>query len=60
MLAVKSIFRVETARRVISSVGRALRLHRRCQEFESLITHQIPPKNNPSYYKKPVYIDDKR
>ena len=25
---------------VISSVGRALRLHRRCQEFESLITHQ--------------------
>ena len=26
--------------RVISSVGRALRLHRRCREFESLITHQ--------------------
>ena len=25
---------------VISSVGRALRLHRRCREFESLITHQ--------------------
>ena len=25
--------------RVISSVGRALRLHRRCREFESLITH---------------------
>ena len=24
---------------VISSVGRALRLHRRCREFESLITH---------------------
>ena len=27
--------------RVISSVGRALRLHRRCREFESLITHQF-------------------
>ena len=25
--------------REISSVGRALRLHRRCQEFESLISH---------------------
>ena len=25
----------------ISSVGRALRLHRRCREFESLIAHQI-------------------
>jgi hypothetical protein len=29
--------------RVISSVGRALRLHRRCREFESLITHHITP-----------------
>ena len=27
------------SRRVISSVGRALRLHRRCREFEPLITH---------------------
>ena len=26
---------------VISSVGRALRLHRRCREFESLITHHV-------------------
>jgi hypothetical protein len=30
---------------VISSVGRALRLHRRCQEFESLITHHEIPLN---------------
>ncbi len=30
-------------RRVISSVGRALRLHRRCREFEPLITHHLPP-----------------
>src|SRR6056297_2199159 len=29
--------------RVISSVGRALRLHRRCREFESLITHHSKP-----------------
>ena len=29
----------KTRSRVISSVGRALRLHRRCREFESLITH---------------------
>ena len=29
--------------RVISSVGRALRLHRRCREFESLITHHSHP-----------------
>ena len=28
-------------RRVISSAGRALRLHRRCREFESLITHHL-------------------
>ena len=27
--------------RVISSVGRAPRLHRGCREFESLITHQL-------------------
>ena len=31
--------------RVISSVGRALRLHRRCREFESLITHHIPHRS---------------
>ena len=31
-----------TPQRVISSVGRALRLHRRCREFESLITHHQP------------------
>ena len=30
---------ITSALGVISSVGRALRLHRRCQEFESLITH---------------------
>jgi hypothetical protein len=29
------------ASRVISSVGRALRLHRRCREFEPLITHHF-------------------
>ena len=29
--------------REISSVGRALRLHRRCREFESLISHQPSP-----------------
>ena len=32
----------KTREGVISSVGRALRLHRRCREFESLITHQDP------------------
>ena len=31
--------RLSPPTRVISSVGRALRLHRRCREFESLITH---------------------
>lgn len=30
------------ASRVISSVGRALRLHRRCREFEPLTTHHFP------------------
>jgi hypothetical protein len=34
--------RLFTTARVISSVGRALRLHRRCREFESLITHHSP------------------
>ena len=29
--------------RVVSSVGRALRLHRRCREFEPLTTHQSTP-----------------
>jgi hypothetical protein len=29
--------------RAISSVGRALRLHRRCREFESLIAHHAKP-----------------
>jgi hypothetical protein len=32
-----------TTRRAISSVGRALRLHRRCREFESLIAHHSIP-----------------
>ena len=31
-----------TAQRVVSSVGRALRLHRRCREFEPLTTHHFP------------------
>ena len=31
---------------MISSVGRALRLHRRCREFESLITHHVDVTNN--------------
>ena len=34
---------LEVPRRVISSVGRAPRLHRGCREFESLITHHLTP-----------------
>src|SRR5690606_22865321 len=32
----------QPAKRAISSVGRALRLHRRCRRFESVIAHQFP------------------
>jgi hypothetical protein len=35
--------RYSALRRGISSVGRALRLHRRCRQFESVIPHQPPP-----------------
>jgi broad specificity phosphatase PhoE len=34
-------------RRVVSSVGRALRLHRRCREFEPLTTHHRNSKGTP-------------
>src|SRR6056297_2859441 len=33
---------LNSASRVVSSVGRALRLHRRCREFEPLTTHHFP------------------
>ena len=32
---------LDDAARVVSSVGRALRLHRRCREFEPLTTHHL-------------------
>ena len=35
--------------RAISSVGRALRLHRRCREFKSLIAHQAVPQQPKAY-----------
>ena len=41
-LALRSRTGYLAADRVVSSVGRALRLHRRCREFEPLTTHQPP------------------
>ena len=42
-LAARRALGYQSAARVISSVGRASRLHRECREFESLITHQSTP-----------------
>ena len=41
--------------RAISSVGRALRLHRRCREFESLIAHQHLIEKNEIFLKRCIY-----
>ena len=41
LLVFSGLLMVLVLDRVISSVGRALRLHRRCRQFESVITHHF-------------------